>query len=175
MTRTKRKVLIAHASDEQDRAKLLATPLENEGYEVIYYGNMMVGESVVNETSKHLKLGVPVLICATYKAVATSWVSTVENAARSSSNPKKIIIAQMDEGIPFEGIRSGEKIATYYLNPEEAIKDIICALEKCYSPGRKGKKSLPLDTKETVLISNSREGEVFLYLDLINKIICFNQ
>jgi hypothetical protein len=56
------KVLIAHASTEEQHAELLAGPLREAGYEVAHQGTVMVGESVVEEASRFLNTGGPVVL-----------------------------------------------------------------------------------------------------------------
>ena len=58
-------VLIAHAKGEEPFAEILAQPLREIGYEVVHQGTVLVGESVVEETSKTLSLGGPVVLCGT--------------------------------------------------------------------------------------------------------------
>jgi hypothetical protein len=44
------RILLAHAEDEEDLAETVAGPLRAVGYEVIYQGSLLVGESLVERT-----------------------------------------------------------------------------------------------------------------------------
>ena len=76
------KVLIAHAKGEQELAEQLAGPIRSAGYQVAHEGTVLVGESIVDEVSKLLVEGVPVVLCGTVRAVGTGkstllrWLAT---------------------------------------------------------------------------------------------------
>lgn len=78
------KVLIAHADGEEHLAEELADPLRKAGYDVAHRGTVLVGESIVEEASKVLNLGGPLVLCGTVKAVGTKWGRRLVNAASTS-------------------------------------------------------------------------------------------
>jgi hypothetical protein len=77
-------VLIAHAKGEEDLAEKLAGPIRDAGYEVAHGGTVMVGESFIEQNSKALNAGSPVVFCGTSKAVGTRAARLIVNAARQN-------------------------------------------------------------------------------------------
>jgi hypothetical protein len=127
------KVLIAHAKGEEHFAEFLAEPLRDAGYEVVHRGTVMVGESVVEEASKVLNSGAPVVMCGTIKAVGTKWARQVVNAARQNSNGK-VFFVQMEEEADVNFIAFDEVVALYWQDSAKALRDLIASLQKYYSP-----------------------------------------
>ena len=141
------KVLIAHADGEEELAEQLAEPLRIAGYEVAHKGTVLVGESVVEEASKVLSLGGPVVLCGTVKAVGTRWGRRLVNSARSY-NDVRVFAVQMDEEADVEALAFDEKIALYWQDRNKAITDLLASLSRYY----------PLnEDKAKILISNDAE------------------
>lgn len=62
---TRRRVLIAHAPDEEHLAERLAGPLDEAGYAVSHFGRTAVGSSLVGDVAKELQTDTPVVVCGT--------------------------------------------------------------------------------------------------------------
>ena len=118
------KVLIAHASGEEDAAEKLAAPIREAGYEVAHKGTVTVGDSVIAEVSKLLDGGAPVVLCGTIRAMGTKWAKQVANAAR---NRTRLFIVQMEQDADVETLNYGETIALYWQDPERALSDLLKA------------------------------------------------
>src|ERR1044071_5319165 len=93
----KRQVLIAHAEGEESLAEKLAVPIRQAGYEVVHRGTLIVGESIVEEVSKALGAGAPVVLCGTVEAMGTGWAYQVVNAARQNYRRSRIFAVQMEQ------------------------------------------------------------------------------
>ena len=125
------RVLIAHADGEEDLAEELAVPLRKAGYDVAHRGTVLVGESIVEEASKVLSLGGPLVLCGTVKAVGTKWGRRLVNAARNHDGVR-IYAVQMDEDADVEALTFDEKIALYWKDRNMAITDLLVSLYQYY-------------------------------------------
>lgn len=126
------KVLIAHAEGEEHLAEELAEPIRGAGYEVAHRGTVLVGESVIEEASKVLSAGGPVVLCGTIKAVGTKWARLLVNAARQNNQRVRIFAVQMDEDADLDTLSFDERFALYWQDPAKAIQELIVSLEKYY-------------------------------------------
>src|SRR5215475_4589533 len=79
----RRPVLIAHAHGDEEHAERLAGPIRAAGYEVVHRGTVLVGESLMQEASRVLAAGAPVVVCGTIRAMGTGWAYHVVQAARA--------------------------------------------------------------------------------------------
>jgi hypothetical protein len=131
------KVLIAHAKGEEYLAEKLAQPLRDIGYEVAHQGTVLVGESVVEEASKTLSHGGPVVLCGTVRALGTSWARRVISAARSHSEVR-VFIVKMEEEADVESVGFGEVIANYWQDKIKAIAELQATLRHYYPPDEVG-------------------------------------
>ena len=95
MDRVSWQVLIAHAETEEGLAEQLAARIRAGGYQVVHTGTVMIGDSVVEEASRVLGLGGPVVLCGTIRAVGTGWAGQVVTAARRFS--ARVFVLQMEE------------------------------------------------------------------------------
>src|SRR6516164_7570008 len=95
-------VLIAHAKGEENYAEQLARPIREAGYDVVHYGTVMVGESLVEEASRVLMASGAVVLCGTVKAVGTPWARRFVNAARANNRGAKIFPVSMEEDADLE-------------------------------------------------------------------------
>jgi hypothetical protein len=152
------KVLIAHANGEEKLAEKLAQPIREIGYEVAHMGTVLVGESVVEEASKILNLGGPVVLCGTVRAVGTQWARRVINATRSKSG-SRIFFLQMEDEADVESLAYGEVIGRYWENPQKAISDLSISLQRHF----------PLSVPSE-FISRGTEEEI-KYFETINAVI----
>ena len=125
------KVLIAHAEGEEDLAERLAGPIRDAGYEVAHRGTVVVGESVVEEASKVLSTGGPVVLCGTVKAVGTGWAHRLVNAARQRPQVR-VFAVQMEKDAYVQMLSLDGTVALYWQDPAKAMRDLISSLEKYY-------------------------------------------
>jgi HEAT repeat protein len=129
---TRPSVLVVHARGEEGLAEKLAVPIESAGFEVTHRGRVAVGDSVVGETTRLLDGGARIVLCATAKALGTTWSHKVINAARDAGTP--VFIVQMEAGVHVDGVRFGETVARYDEDPQSAIELLLAAL----GPGGQG-------------------------------------
>jgi len=125
-------VLIAHAQGEEHCAEHLAGPIQDAGYQVVHYGTVMVGESLVEEASKVLMARGAVVLCGTIKAVGTRWARQFVNAARANNRGVKIFPVCMEEEADVEQLALDGKPANYWQDPAKAVRELISSLEKHY-------------------------------------------
>ncbi len=126
------KVLVAHAEGEEALAEKLAEPLRQAGYDVAHRGTVMVGESVVEEASKVLSIGGPVVLCGTVKAVGTGWAYRLVNAARQHHQKVRVFAMQIEKDAYVEMLSPDGTIALYWQDPAKAVEDLIASLQKYY-------------------------------------------
>ncbi|MEH1929191.1 HEAT repeat domain-containing protein [Nostoc sp.] len=124
-------VLIAHANGEEELAEKLAEPIREAGYEVAHRGTVIVGESFIEEASKALSSGSPVVLCGTIKALGTKWARQIVNAARSKYRVR-VFCVQMYEEADVDALAFDECIAQYWQDPTKARQDLVTALKKYY-------------------------------------------
>lgn len=120
------KVLIAHAKGEEELAAKLAGPLRAAGYDEAHEGTVLVGESVVEEASKVLQLGGPVVLCATVRALGTAWARRVVASVRRHDGAR-VFIVQCEEDADVDLVSFDEKVARYWQDPAKALKDLLDA------------------------------------------------
>lgn len=124
-------VFIAHARGEESLVERLAVPLRDAGYNVAHEGTVLVGESVVAETSRILEQGGPVVLCGTEHAIGNKFVRLLANAARRVDNGR-LFIVQMEAEADIESLSFGEKIASYWQDSNRAIGDLLAAMRRYY-------------------------------------------
>ncbi len=125
------KILIAHAKGEEHFAEQLAVPLREAGYKVAHQGTVLVGESVVEEASKVLNLGGPVVLCGTVRAVGTPLARRLVRATQHYPGVR-VFAVQMEEDADIKAVTFGETIAHYWQDPAKAIDDLLAALHRHY-------------------------------------------
>src|SRR5438128_1392763 len=125
------KVLIAHAPGEEMLAEQLAEPIRKAGYEVMHLGTVLVGQSVVEEASKALHAGGPVVLCGTVQALGTGWAHRLVNAARKYSGIRVFAI-QMESNAFLQQLVLDDVVAEYWRDPHRAMTELLTSLEKCY-------------------------------------------
>jgi len=125
------KVLIAHAEEEEHLAEKLAEPLRKIGYDVAHQGTVLVGESVIEEASKILSLGGPVVLCGTVRAMGTSWATRVVRAASNHSGVH-IFVVQMEEEAYVEAVSFDGVIARFWQDLAKALSDLQTSLSRYY-------------------------------------------
>jgi len=124
-------ILLAHARGEESLAEQVAEPLTAAGYEVVYDGTVLVGESLVEEVSKALGVGSPVVLCGTVKALGTGWAHKVVNAARAYSGIR-VFALQMEEDAYLQQLSLDVAVGAYWQDPTRAVSELIEALQKYY-------------------------------------------
>jgi hypothetical protein len=142
------KVLIAHAEGEESVAEKLAEPLRQAGYDVAHRGTVLVGESVVEEASKALSAGGPIVLCGTVEAVGTGWAYRLVNAARQQHGKVRVFAVQIEKDAYVQMLSPDGAVALYWQDPAKAVEDLIVSLQKYY----------PLnDTSRHVLLEHDAE------------------
>ncbi len=138
------KLLIAHAKGEETIAEKIAIKLREAGYDPIHMGTIFVGESLVEEVSKLLSEKTPVILCATFKAVATKWPRQLVNASRQHAGIK-VFAMQMDEEIYMDQLSLDEKYGKYWEDENKAIRELLDALQKYYPANGEPDSNLVLE------------------------------
>lgn len=125
-----KKIILAHAEDEEDVAETLGKALESVGYEVVHRGTVLASESYTKEFQKYLAQHFPVVVCGTIKAVGTTWAKHVVGAAQANGStifPVKLESAAAVDNIAFGDLKvidcSGE-------NFNKGVKQLIESLQK---------------------------------------------
>ena len=147
-------ILLAHAEGEVSLADLIAGPLRDAGYDVVYEGTALVGESLVQEASKALGANSPVVLCGTVAALGTGWAHQLVNAARAYPGTR-IFALQMEKLAYLQPLALDGRIAAYWQDPNKAIDDLIKALREYYPPtpatGHSSADSLDLRYRDLAL------------------------
>jgi hypothetical protein len=133
-------ILLAHAEGEGSLADSVAGPLRAAGYDVLYEGTVLVGESLVQEASKALGAGSPVVLCGTVMALGTGWAHQVVNAARSYPGVR-IFALQMEKLAYLQPLSLDGRVAAYWQDPGKAMSDLIDALREYYPPQASAEQS----------------------------------
>ena len=128
---SRRDVLVAHAAGDDGLVAALASPLHEAGYTVAHRGTVLPGDSVVEDASRLLQLGAPVILCATVNAMGTGWAHRVVHAARANADCRVFII-QMEADAYVDQLGFGSVIARYWEDPSRAINDLVLALQRYY-------------------------------------------
>ncbi|PMR62148.1 hypothetical protein C1A38_05285 [Verrucosispora sp. ts21] len=129
----RRCVHLVTARGEEYLAARLTQPLEEAGFTVSHDGTIMVGESLIEEPAKLLATGVPVVLCATVRAVGSSWAHRLVNAAHASTT-SRVYVVQMEEQAYVQHLSLGTKVARYDQHPQRAVADLVEALSAHFPP-----------------------------------------
>jgi hypothetical protein len=147
-------ILLAHAEGEASLADSVAGPLRAAGYEVLYEGAVLVGESVIQEASKALGLGSPVVLCGTIAALGTGWAHQVVNAARKYPDVR-VFALKMEKPAYLQQLSFDGLIAEYWQDPDKAVNDLLDSLRKYYplkaTPGGSSDENLERRYRELAL------------------------
>ena len=125
------KLLIVCAHGDEDKAEQIAQPLRKAGYDVSHEGTVLVGQSPLEEASKFLGGGGPVVLCATARAIGTKGARLLTNAARNSPNVR-VFIVQMEDDADVEPIAFGQKVAIF--SRDASLTDLVASLRNFF-PG----------------------------------------
>ncbi|KUO00267.1 hypothetical protein AQJ84_09140 [Streptomyces resistomycificus] len=128
-------VLIAHADGEESLAAEIAGPLEDAGYEVLHYGTVLVGDSLIQQASHAISQGSPVVLCGTVMAVGTGLVNILVSAARHHGE-SRIFALQMEKKAYLDPLALDGKIALYWQDPAKAVAELVKALTEYYPTTR---------------------------------------
>lgn len=124
-------ILIAHAKNEEQLAENLAVPLRAAGYLITHEGTLLVGESVVAQSTKLLRQGGPLVICGTTAALGSRWTRKLAEAARRTPGVR-IFVVQIDEDADVETISLDETIADYWRDPNAALDRLVASVVSQY-------------------------------------------
>jgi hypothetical protein len=133
-------IVLAHAEGEAALADAVAAPLRAAGYDVLCEGTVLVGESLVQEASKALGAGSPVVLCGTIAALGTGWAHQVVNAARCYPGVR-IFALQMEKLAYLQPLSLDGRVAAYWQDPGKAMSNLLEALREYYPP--EGARSPP--------------------------------
>jgi HEAT repeat protein len=131
-------ILIAHAEGEEALAADIAGPLEDLGYSVAHQGTMLVGQSLINEMSKLLATGSPVVVCGTVRAVGTPWARRLVSAARRHAD-SRVFAVQVEEQADLDQLAFDDVIARYWQDPDLAMRQLAEALERFFPTDLEGR------------------------------------
>jgi hypothetical protein len=131
---TRRVVYIVGADGDEELTEHLAGPLRDAGYTVVHNGTVAVGESLVGVAEKAITSASPIILCATVKALGSSWAHGVVNAARSSHSPTKVFVMQMERQAYTDQLALDGKVIRYYEDPSRAIRELLEVLAKQFPP-----------------------------------------
>lgn len=129
-----RPVLIAHAAGDEEYAEALATSIASAGYQVVHAGTVLVGESIIEEASRALTAGAPVVLCGTIRAMGTSWAHRMVNAARGVSPETRVYGVAIEQDAYLQPLALDGKIAEYWRDPAAALDSVVTALVRHYPP-----------------------------------------
>lgn len=155
------KVLIAHAKGEDSEAKKLVEPLEQAGFDTWYQEMVLVGDSVVEETSKALDACNVVVFCGTVKALGTKLARRIFYAA--NSREKKTFVIQMEEDADVDSIAFDKKISQYWSDPGKATNDLVLAIKVAF-PG----SDLDIDINVNPSLENKYKNTALNSYDIID-------
>ncbi|MEU4236628.1 HEAT repeat domain-containing protein [Actinoplanes sp. NPDC026619] len=127
-----RPVLIAHAAGDEEHAARLAAPIAAAGYRVVHGGTVLVGESAVEEVSRALGAGAPVVLCGTIRAMGTGWAHRTVHAARALDPQIRIYGVAVEQEVYLQPLTLDGVIAEYWRDPVRAIEAVITALRQHY-------------------------------------------
>lgn len=126
-----RSVYVVTDDQESSLADELVGRLEREGYEVISNRTVSVGESVVSAAARAIHEQVPVVLCATKRAVGSNWTQRIADAARMTDRGC-VLIVQMEPDVNLNMVAFGTKVAPYHEDSESAVQEVIRALDIRY-------------------------------------------
>ncbi|MET0424082.1 MAG: trypsin-like peptidase domain-containing protein [Actinoplanes sp.] len=122
--------LVSHPDEPEIVDKLLPA-LTEAGFTVQHHASTKVGDSPLEEATRHLAQGVPMVICGTYRGIATKWVGQLAGAANSL--PKsRVFVVQMYEDLDVERLALSRVVADYWRDPDGALRQLTEALADCF-------------------------------------------
>jgi HEAT repeat protein len=127
-----RPILIAHAPGDEPFAERLAAPVTAAGYTAVHGGTVLVGESVIEEVSRALAAGAPVVLCGTIRAMGTGWAWRVVQAARALNAQVRIYGIAVEKDVFLQPLTLDGEIAEYWRDPAGALGAVVTALRKHY-------------------------------------------
>ena len=146
----KRTVYIVSDPRDSNRLLELVDPLERAGFTVVHNEAVGVGDSLIGTANKHLRSGVPVVLCATVNAVARLWARKLVNAAQLIEGCK-VLVVEMDEGLDLDHLSMGTVAARHYSDPEGALDSLIKALNSYFPEDAKTPEASPADEMQDFL------------------------
>ncbi|HET8657966.1 MAG TPA: HEAT repeat domain-containing protein [Micromonosporaceae bacterium] len=149
-------MLVAHAEGDETFAEKLAAPIRDAGYEVVHRGTLLVGESLMQEATRVLVAGGPVVLCGTIRAMGTLWAQHIVSAARAY-NGVRIFGVQVERDANLRYLTFDAEVAAFWRDPERAMGELVAALMKHY----------PLDGPRTSVPANSDVAVEQRFRDLL--------
>ena len=124
------RVLLAHADGDDSLADEIATPLIAAGYHVQHRGTLLVGESVIEEATRALQEGAPVILCGTVRAMGTAWPHRLVLAARQWNS--RIFVLKVEQDAYVEALALDTVVAQYWSDKPAAIRHLLQSLERFF-------------------------------------------
>ncbi|MGA5037398.1 FxSxx-COOH system tetratricopeptide repeat protein [Streptomyces capoamus] len=124
-------VFIVSSKDETHHAELVAQKLRAVGYRVSHNGTVPVGGSIVEAGVQALDRNVPVVLCATQRAVGSAWTHQLVNAARARSTARVFVVLMEAEAYVGQ-LAVDTVVARYCDDPIKAMADLVGALQKYF-------------------------------------------
>lgn len=125
------RVLIVHAEGEEQVAEDLAVPLRAAGYDVVHFGSVLVGESLIQEMTKELQTAGPVVLCGTMRTAGSRFAHRIVNAAQQNPNIR-VFAVQVEKEAFIDQLAFDGTIARFWENPAKAMEDLLTSLAKYY-------------------------------------------
>jgi hypothetical protein len=126
-----RKLLIAHAPDEEGFAEIIAEPLRKDGYDIVHMGTLFIGDLLIEEVNKVLEEGAAVIFCGTTKAVGSKWARSLVVAARSFQGVR-VFPLHMEADAYVESLTWGTEYGKYWQDPVGTVKRLRASLQEYY-------------------------------------------
>ena len=141
-------VLIAHAEGEEEIAELLAKPLQNAGYTVVYRGTLLVGESLVEAASRVLESSRAGCVLR-YRKGGRHGLGLHGHQCRSKL-PRHTHLRSADGAgeAYLRPLALDGEISRYWQDPAKAVNDLLAALNRHY----------PLQTDNAIRSEGAFEG-----------------
>ncbi|MGK5682331.1 HEAT repeat domain-containing protein [Actinoplanes sp. URMC 104] len=127
-----RPVVIAHAAGDEQYAETLADSITAAGYAVVHAGTVLVGDSIIEEVSRALSVGAPIVLCGTIRAMGTPWAHRVVNAARGMNLETPVYGVAIEQDAYLQPLSLDGKIAQYWRDPAGALEAVVTALLRHY-------------------------------------------
>jgi hypothetical protein len=130
-------VVIVHAEGEENYAEKLSVPIRTAGYTVHHRGMVLVGESIIEQTSRALTTGGPVVLCGTVKAAGTRWPQWLVDVVRTAPGPRRLFTAKLDAEAYIERLVPDDSVIADCCSDSDfniGVVKLIEALRKYYPP-----------------------------------------